>query len=128
MKINNIVDSNYKYTIIDEIEFNFKYLSCSTDGSKYKKYLLVCYKDNNSIKYIDIPNESYLNRFTNIIKIYKVEEIISTCIDFDSMYQKLNYFHVDDIYFIKYTMDEEDYELFKLSDDYEKIEKIFISL
>ena len=91
MKISNIFDSNYKYKIINEMVFNNKYLLCNSDGSKYKKYLLVCYKKDNIIKYEDIPNESYLDRFTNIIKTYNVEEIISTCIQFDSIYKELNY-------------------------------------
>jgi len=38
--------------------FNDKYLQCKSDGSKYKKYLLVLYKDDKEIKYIDVPNES----------------------------------------------------------------------
>ena len=121
MKISNIVDSNYKYKIINEMVFNNKYLLCNSDGSKYKKYLLVCYKKDNIIKYEDIPNESYLDRFTNIIKTYNVEEIISTCIQFDSIYKELNYFHVDDLYFIKYLMDEENYKKFESNDDYEII-------
>ena len=121
MKLNKIVDNNYKYKIINETVFNNKYLLCNTDGSKYKKYLLVYYKEDDVIKYDDIPNESYLDRFTNIIKTYKVEEIISTCINFDSMYNELNYFHVDNIYFIKYLMDEEYYKMFQSNNDYEII-------
>ena len=127
MKINNIIDNNYKYTIIDETKFNNKYLLCNSDGSKYKKYLLVCYKEDNHVKYMDIPNENYLEKITNIIKIYNIEEIVSSCTNFDNMYDELNYFHIDDIYFIKYIVNEEDYKPFKFSDDYEKIEKYFIS-
>lgn len=122
---NFILDSNYKYEIINETVFNNKYLMCKTDGSKYKKYLLVCYKDNNEIKYIEIPNEDYLSKFNNIIKIYELEEIISSCINFDSYYNKANYFHVDDIYFIKYLMDEDNYKQFKSGNDYEKIKDFF---
>ena len=86
MKINDIVDNKYKYKLIDEEEFNNKYLMCNSDGSKYKKYLLVCFKEDDIIKYMDIPDESYLDRFSNIIKTYNVEEIISTCTYFDNIY------------------------------------------
>ena len=62
-----IYDNNYKYSFIDKDDFDNKCLECKIDGSKYKKYILVSYKDNNEIKYIDIPNESYLYKFNNII-------------------------------------------------------------
>ena len=121
MKINGIVDNNYKYKIINETKFNNKYLMCNSDGSKYKKYILVCYKEYDNIKYVDIPDEGYLNRFTNIIRTYSVEEIISTCIYFDNMYDELYYFHIDDFYFIKYLMDEEFFKMFESNNDYEII-------
>lgn len=121
MKINDIIDNNYKYKIISDTEFSNKYLMCNSDGSKYKKYILVCYKEDDIIKYEDIPDESYLDRFTNIIKKYNVEEIISTCIHFDSMYDELYYFHMDDFYFIKYLMDEEFFKMFESNNDYEII-------
>lgn len=116
-----LYDKTYKYTIINETIFNNKYLECKNDGSKYKNYIIVCYKDGNDIKYIDIPNENYLNKINNIIKTYNVEEIVSTCIYFDNMYDELYYFHIDDIYFTKYLMDDEYTEHFKLSDDSEHI-------
>ena len=94
---------------------------CNSDGSIYKKYLLVCYKENDIIKYENIPDESYLDRFTNIIKTYNVEEIISTCIHFDSMYDELYYFRIDDFYFIKYLMNEECFEMIEENNDYEMI-------
>jgi hypothetical protein len=128
MKINYfemLFDNNYKYEIISETTFNNKYLSCKSDGSKYKKYILIFYKKDNEIKYIDIPDDSYLNRFDNIIKIYNVEEIISSCINFDSEYDKLNYFHINDIYFTKYLIDEDMIEILKLGNDYEKIKEYF---
>jgi len=121
MKINEIVDNNYKYKIINETEFNNKYLMCNSDGSKYKKYILVCYKEYDNIKYVDIPDEGYLNRFTNIIKTYSVEEIISPCSNFDSMYNELTYFHIDDFYFIKYLMNEDFSKMFGSNNDYEII-------
>lgn len=121
MKINDIIDNNYKYKIISDTEFSNKYLMCNSDGSKYKKYILVCYKEDDIIKYDDIPDESYLDRFTNIIKKYNVEEIISTCIHSDSMYDELYYFHMDNFYFIKYLIDEELFEMFESNNDYEII-------
>ena len=121
MKINDIIDNNYKYKIISDTEFSNKYLMCNSDGSKYKKYILVCYKEDDIIKYEDIPDESYLDRFTNIIKKYNIEEIISSCINFDSMYDELYYFHMDDFYFIKYLMDEEYFKMFESNNDYEII-------
>ena len=121
MKINDIIDNNYKYKIISDTEFSNKYLMCNSDGSKYKKYILVCYKEDDIIKYEDIPDESYLDRFTNIIKKYNVEEIISTCTHFDSMYDELYYFHMDNFYFIKYLMDEEFFKMFESNNDYEII-------
>ncbi len=121
MNLNSIFDDNYKYQIIDELTFDNKYLSCDNDGSKYKKYILVCYKENNIIKYSTVPNESYLDKLTNIIKTYNVEEIISSCSNFDSMYNELTYFHVNDLYFIKYLMDEENFKASKLNNDYEMI-------
>ena len=121
MKINDIIDNNYKYKIISDTELSNKYLMCNSDGSKYKKYILVCYKEDDIIKYEDIPDESYLDRFTNIIKKYNVEEIISTCIHFDSMYDELYYFHMDNFYFIKYLMDEEFFKMFESNNDYEII-------
>ena len=121
----NLLDDNYKYEIVNDIVFNNKYLLCKTDGSKYKKYLLVCYKEDNEVKYIDIPDESYLNRIKNVIKTYNVEEIISTCINFDSYYEEAIYYHIDDIYFIKYLMDDDDFEQFKSGNDYEEVKKYF---
>ncbi|MBE6160024.1 MAG: hypothetical protein E7157_03135 [Lactobacillales bacterium] len=119
-----IYDREYKYSFINKIEFDNKYLGCKIDGSKYKKYILVSYKDNNKIKYIDIPNESYLYKFNNIINNCEIEEIISTCIHFDAMYDELYYFHINDLYFIKYKMSDEDMKLFGLNNDSKKIKTI----
>ena len=116
-----IYDEKYRYTIINKINFDDKCLQCKKDGSKYKKYILVFYKENNLIKYIDIPDESYLSKFNNIIKTYNVEEIISTCINFDSAYEKLSYFHINELYFMKYIMNDENINFFKLNDDKDKI-------
>ena len=120
-----IYDEKYRYTIINKSDFDDKYLKCKKDGSKYKKYILACYKENNEIKYIDIPDESYLNKFNNIIKTYNVEEIISTCINFDAMYEKLTYYNINEIYFMKYTMSDDNIEFLRLNNDIDKIKNIF---
>lgn len=124
-----IYDKNYKYSFISKTDFDNKCLECKTDGSKYKKYILVSYKDNNEIKYIDIPNKNYLYKFNNIINDCEIEKIISTCIHFDNMCDELYYFHINDLYFIKYKMAEEDIEFFGLNDDSNDIkttlEKLF---
>jgi hypothetical protein len=85
MKINDIIDNNYKYKIISDTKFSNKYLMCNSDESKYKKYILVCYKEGDIIKYEDVPDESYLDRFTNIINpivstifIYQLSKIFRT--------------------------------------------------
>ena len=72
-------DENFKYSFINKTIFNSKYLDSKSDGSVYKKYILVYYKENDEIKCAEIPNKSYLNNFKNIINTYEVEEIISTC-------------------------------------------------
>ena len=125
-QIKKIIDDKYKYKFIEDFEFNKKYLLCNTDGSKYQKYLVVYYKEDNNIKYKEVPDNSYLDSFNQIVKTYNVEEIQSTCKQSDNMYKELNYYHIDDVYFIKYIIDEELYELFKLNNDYEKKKKIFI--
>ena len=124
--LEKIIDDKYKYKIIEDIEFNQKYLLCSSDGSKYQKYLIVCYKEGDTTKYVEIPDETNLEKFKQIDEIYHVEEIVSTCIHSDSMYNKLIYYHIDDVYFIKYIIDDEFYQLFKLSNDYEILKKHFI--
>ena len=124
--LDKIIDNNYKYKIIEDFEFNQKILLCSSDGSKYQKYLIVCYKEGDTTKYIEIPDETTLEKFKQIDKIFHVEEIVSSCIHSDSMYNKLFYYHIDDVYFIKYIIDDEFYQLFKLSNDYEMIKNSLI--
>ena len=63
-------DEKFKYALIDKTIFDNKYLDSQFDGSKYKKYILVYYKDNKEIKCAEIPNRSYLHKFKNIINIY----------------------------------------------------------
>ena len=118
-------DEKFKYAFINKEIFDSKYLEIQFDGSKYKKYILVYYKDNKEIKYTTIPNQSYLHKFKNVINTYDVEEIISTCINFDNMYESLQYFHIKDTYFIKYQADDEIIKLLNISDD-SKIIKDFL--
>ena len=56
-------DEKFKYAFINKAIFDNKYLESQFDGSKYKKYILVYYKDNKEIKYTTIPNQSYLHKF-----------------------------------------------------------------
>ena len=121
-------DENFKYSFINKTIFNSKYLDSKSDGSVYKKYILVYYKENDEIKCAEIPNKSYLNNFKNIINTYEVEEIISTCVNLDSMYNKLQYFHIKNTYFIKYQSEEEIIKLLNIGDDSKKIKKFLEKL
>ena len=44
MKINDIIDNNYKYKIISDTEFSNKYLMCNSDGSKYNHIVKILYE------------------------------------------------------------------------------------
>ena len=117
-----IYEKNYKYSIIDEYIFNEKFLQYKIDGSKYKRYFLVFDSNGNSS---EIPNRDYLQKLDNIGKVYDIEEITSSCTNFDSMYDKLYYYHVNDKYFIKYIVEVEKEELISLNDDSEQIRLLF---
>lgn len=117
-----IYEKNYKYSIIDEYVFNEKFLQCKIDGSKYRRYFLAFDKNGNSS---EIPSEDYLQKLDNIVKVYDIEEITSSCANFDSMYDKLYYYHVNEKYFIKYTVEFEKEELISFNDDSEKIRLLF---
>lgn len=118
-------DEKFKYAFIDKTIFDSKYLNSQFDGSKYKKYILVYYKDNKEIKYTEIPNKSYLHKFKNVIHTYDVEQIISTCINFDNIYESLQYFHIENTYFIKYQADDEIIKLLNIRDDSKRIKNFF---
>ena len=117
-----IYEKNYKYSIIDEYIFNEKFLQYKTDGSKYRRYFLVFDKNGNSSEF---PSKNYLQKLDNIVRVYDIEEISSTCVNFDSMYDKLYYYHVNDKYFIKYIVEVEKEELISLNDDSEQIRLLF---
>ena len=103
-----IYDENYNYKLISENYFNEKFLLSKNDGSKYKKYILIYYKDNDDIKSEELPDESYLDKFNNILSKYEVEEIISSCTQFDSGFVKKIYYKIKDKFcFIKYILDED---------------------
>ena len=121
-------DEKFNYSYISKTVFDNKYLRCKSDGSKYKKYILVFYKDNNEIKSMEIPDKSYLNKFKNVINTYDVEEIISTCTNFDDMYDKLQYFHIKNLYFIKYQTNSEVVKLLNISDDSKEIKEFIDNL
>ena len=55
------------------------------------------------------------------IKTYNVEEIISSCVNSDGMYNEAYYFHIDDFYFIKYLMDDELFKALESNNDYETV-------
>lgn len=121
-------DENFKYSFIDKMDFDSKVLDCKNDGSKYNKYLLIFYYDNNDMKNIEVPNDTYLDKFYNIVNTYDVEEIISSCINFDSMYDYLHYYHINDFYFIKYKISDDIIKNLKLEDDSAKIKKLLDNL
>lgn len=121
-----VFNESFKYSFINKIDFDNKILNCKTDGSKYKNYIIVKYNDNDVIKRVDVPNEMYLNKYTNIIDKHNVEEIVSSCMYFDSMYEVLYYYHIDDIYFIKYKILNE--ELENMEDNSIEISKILNNL
>lgn len=121
-------DEEFNYSYISKYDFDKKYLESKHDGSKYKKYILVYYEESNKIKSMEIYNELDLNKLKNIIKKYQVEEIISNCINFDSMYENLTYIHIKDYYFIKYQVSEEIEKLQNISNDNEEIKKILKNL
>lgn len=121
-------DEKFNYSYISKYEFDKKYLQSKQDGSKYKKYILVYYEESNKIKSMKIYNELDLSKLKNIIKKYQVEEIISSCINFDSMYENLTYIHINDFYFIKYQVSDEIGKLQNISNDNEEIKKILQNL
>lgn len=103
-----IYDDNYDYELISEDFFNTKYLLSKEDGSKYKEYILIFYKDGNEIKSEELPNKDYLNRFSNVLSLYEVGEIISSCANFDSGFDYKHYYKIKDKFcFIKYKYSDD---------------------
>ena len=88
--------------------------------------ILFCSRDMKLM--MEIYNELDLSKLKNIIKKYQVEEIISSCINFDSMYENLTYIHINDFYFIKYQVSDEIGKLQNISNDNEEIKKILQNL
>lgn len=98
-----ISDEKYDYRFIDSYAFDIKYLTCKKDGNMYKKYILVVYKDNDKLLVEEIPDDTYLDRFQNIISTYNVEEIISSCDIFDYIYKYKRYYRIENVgIFTKY--------------------------
>ena len=119
-------DENYNYKIISENDFDNKYLLCKNDGSKYKKYILVFYKENNVIKSEELPNGDYMDRYSNIVSSYEVEEIISSCIGFDSAFKYKKYYEIKNkLCFIKYKYLD---ECISFKNDNEQVKQLLENL
>lgn len=98
------------------------------DGSKYKEYILIYYMDGSEIKSVELPNKEYLDRYSNIITTYEVEEIISSCIHFDSGFDYKRYYKIKDKFsFIKYKCDE-DFSFLVGENDNDKIKEMLDNL
>ena len=87
-------DSNYDYKIISEYEFDSKYLLSLNDGSKY-----------------NIINDD-------------IEEIISSCTQFDSLYKYKAYYKIKNKFcFVKYKfVDDVDFAID--SNDNDKVKEM----
>ena len=122
-----VYDENYHYDLIDDYTFNEKYLFMKNDGSKYDKYLLVYYKDNDEIKSMELMDTSMLKKIENVLFYYEVEKITSSCIDYDSGYDFKEYYNIDDkIFFTKYQLNK--HYNFLVDDNNEEIQEIFTKL
>ena len=123
-----IYDENYDYKLISENYFNEKFLLSSNDGSKYKKYIFIYYKDNDEIKNVQLPDETYLDRFNNILSKYEVEEIISSCENFDGHFDYKHYYNIKNQFcFIKYIIDE-DLDYLIPNNDNEEVKELLNNL
>ena len=119
-------DENYNYKIISSNDFDNKYLLCKNDGSKYKKYILVFYEENNVIKSEELPNGDYMDRYSNIVSNYEVEEIISSCIEFDSAFKYKKYYKIKNkLCFIKYKYLD---ECISFKNDNEQVKQLLENL
>ena len=97
---------DYKYRLISKNTFDSKMLEVKTFNDLYRKYKIVKYKKNNETHIAEIVFEELLDKIENIIKIYDAEKIISNCRGFDGRYDELNYYHIDDLYFIEFKNDD----------------------
>lgn len=124
-------DDNFYYDIISDDTFDTKYLSYKQDGSKYKKYILIYYKDGDEIKSEELPSKEYIEKFNNVLSFYEVEEIISSCIHFDNEFEYKRYYKIKDkICFVKYKYLKETEDIFspEKNKDNETIRKILEDL
>lgn len=119
-----IYEKEYDYKIISEFEFNEKYLMSKNDGSKYSEYYIVQYDDKGKIKSEVISNKDSIKMFNNIVFSCEVQEIISSCDNFDSEFNYKRYYKINDLYFIKYKLNDS----FKMNNDNDKIKEIFEEL
>lgn len=95
----------YNYRLISKDVFDFKLLGYKDFGDIYRKYKIVKYKKNGEINFAEIIFDDLIKKIDNIIKIYDAEKIISSCTGFDSMYDKLTYYRIEDLYFIEFKND-----------------------
>ena len=104
-----IIEEGYEYRFIDSYDFNKEYLMCNESGSKYRKFIIVSYEENNTIKTKELIDEEEINNYKNIIAKYNVEEIISSnSLSNYGYYKKIIYFNIEGVgTFIKYTLDNE---------------------
>lgn len=95
----------YNYRVISKFAYDSKYLEIKTFNDIYRKYKIVKYKKNGDICFAEIIFEDLIKNIENIIKIYDSEKIISNCCGFDGRYDKLTYYHIEDLYFIEFKND-----------------------
>lgn len=120
-------DANYNYKIISNYQFDEKFLISKKDNSKYKKYLLLVINDNGKKIYKEVENENIEKE--NYISYYNIEEIISSCNNFDSIFIYAKYYRIEDkIAFIKYKLLDPDLSEEFRKNDNDKIENILKEL
>lgn len=101
-----LFNDDYNYRLISKDSFDTKILEVETFKDIYRKYKIVKYKKNEKICFAEIIFEDLVKKIENIINIYDAEKIISSCRGFDGRYDKLTYYHIDDLYFIEFKNDD----------------------
>jgi hypothetical protein len=97
---------NYNYRLISKDIFDSKILEVENFKDIYRKYKIVKYKKDDKICFAEIIFKDLVKKIENIIKIYDAEKIISSCTGFDGRYDKLTYYHIEDLYFIEFKNDD----------------------
>lgn len=96
----------YNYRLISKETFDSKLLEVKTFNDLYRKYKIVKYKKNDKICFAEIIFQDLIKNIDNIITIYDEEKIISSCTGFDGRFDKLTYYHIEDLYFIEFKNDD----------------------